>query len=72
MNRFVTVRWSLHESVDTRPWERLVKRSKHVVVWDDGRGTSMWYTARRGPEERALRTKCNVALGAMPAEVSVS
>jgi hypothetical protein len=73
----VSVRWALGDGA-TGPradaWERLVRRALAaglVLAWDDGRGRDMWYTARRGAAERALRAACARAVGAEPAEVLV-
>lgn len=35
-----------------------------VTAWDDGRGECCWYSARNGPQERALRDRCRVIFGA--------
>jgi hypothetical protein len=39
-----------------------------VREWDDGRGRSPWYQARRGHDERELLAACVEALDAEPAD----
>lgn len=70
----VRVQWDL-PSATTPPdaWAALMAEAKRdgiVRDHDDGRGQRMWYTARRGGAERALRARCVALLGA-PADVVV-
>lgn len=67
--QLVTAHWAIDEPADTGVFEQLMRgaiASGLVREWDDGRGRAPWYSARRGPEERALRVKCVAALGHEP------